>query len=208
MTELFNDLLLRGLALGFAIAAPVGAIGMLCIRRTLADGRAAGLATGMGAASADACYGAIAGLGLTAISAFLLGHEREIRVVGGVFLLYLGIEAFRSRPPEMAQEASGSTLLRAWGTTFLLTLTNPMTVISFTAAFVSLGLVQVGGEWVGAVKLVLGVFLGSTLWWLVLTTGVSLLRPWVTPERMAWVNRISGVIIAGFGVLALVSVVR
>lgn len=199
------DLFLQGLLLGFAIAAPVGAIGLLCIRRTLADGRGAGFATGMGAATADACYGAVAGFGLTAVAGFLTGHQREIRVVGGLFLLYLGVQAMRSRPPEQAAAAEGGTLLRAWGSTFLLTLTNPATIISFTAAFASLGLANVGGEWVGAAKLVMGVFLGSTLWWLILTTGVSLLRGWVTPERMAWVNRISGGIIVALGLAALVS---
>jgi len=195
-------LLLKGLLIGFSIAAPVGPIGVLCIRRTLADGRAAGLAMGLGAASADAVYGAVAGLGLTVVSGLLLSQQSLIRLVGGLFLCYLGVQTLRARPAEQAADAQGRGLLGAYASTFALTLTNPATILMFLAVFAGLGVVQTGGALTAAL-LILGVFLGSALWWLLLSGGVSLLRERFTPRAMHWVNRCSGAIILAFGLLAL-----
>ncbi|MGI9252445.1 MAG: LysE family translocator [Thermomicrobiales bacterium] len=199
------DLFLRGLLIGLAIAAPVGAIGVLCIRRTLADGRLAGLFTGLGAATADALYGAVAGFGLTGISELLVDRQHLIRVIGGIFLLWLGWKTWVAPPPDPNAPAPPASLGRAWATTFALTLTNPLTVLSFAAVFAGLGLAGAPNGWRGAMLLVAGVFSGSALWWLILSGGVSLVRDWFTPARMLWVNRVSGAVIAGFGVLALVS---
>lgn len=201
-------LFLRGLLIGFAIAAPVGAIGVLCIRRTLADGQLAGLFTGLGAATADALYGAVAAFGLTGVSSLLVDRQAAIRVTGGIFLLWLGWQTWWSRPPDPSAPAPKASLARAWATTFALTLTNPITIVSFAAVFAGLGLADAPDGWAGSLLMVAGVFLGSVLWWLILTTGVSLLRGWFTPERMVWVNRVSGAVIAAFGVVALVSVIR
>lgn len=198
------SLLLRGLAVGFSIAAPVGPIGVLCIRRTLADGRAAGLVSGLGAATADAIYGSIAGFGLTFVSGFLLSQTGWLRLVGGAFLLYLGIRTLLSRPAERPAAASGTGLARAYASTFLLTLTNPATILSFVAVFAGLGLASAGGDYAAATLLVLGVFSGSALWWLLLSGGVSLFRARFDPRAMRWVNRLSGVVIATFGLAALV----
>lgn len=195
-------LLLKGLLIGFSIAAPVGPIGVLCIRRTLADGRAAGLATGLGAASADAVYGAVAGLGLTVVSGLLLSQQSLIRLVGGLFLCYLGVQTLRAGPAEQAAGAQGSGLLGAYASTFALTLTNPATILMFLAVFAGLGVAQTGGA-PAAALLILGVFLGSALWWLLLSGGVSLLRERFTPRAMRWVNRCSGATILAFGLLAL-----
>lgn len=203
-----DALFLRGLLIGFAIAAPVGAIGVLCIRRTLADGRLVGFVTGLGAATADAFYGAVAGFGLTAVSALLVGYQDAIRLLGGLFLLLLGARTWRSAPPAAAAtSAAPGSLAAAWATTFALTLTNPSTILSFAAVFAGLGLADTGGDWRGALALIAGVFLGSATWWFLLSGGVSLLRGWFTPPRMAWVNRASGAVIAGFGALALASLV-
>lgn len=198
-------LVLRGLLLGFSIAAPVGPIGVLCIRRTLADGRATGFATGMGAATADAFYGAVAGFGLSFIMTLLIDQLFWIRLIGGLFLCYLGVRTMLSRPAERADSASGSGLLRAYLSTLMLTLTNPMTILSFVAVFAGLGIGLSSGDYSSVVLLIGGVFAGSALWWFLLSEGVSLLLRRVTPRVLVWVNRLSGGIILAFGIVALAS---
>jgi threonine/homoserine/homoserine lactone efflux protein len=197
------ELLGRGILIGFSIAAPVGPIGVLCIRRTLADGRVAGLATGLGAASADAIYGMIAAFGLTWITGFLLGGQGWIRIVGGAFLIYLGARTFFAKPGERAAMATGAGLMRAYASTFFLTLTNPMTILSFVAVFAALGLGTSRSDPASAAALVIGVFLGSALWWLTLSGLVAVLRSRFDARALVWVNRVSGAIITAFGVLAL-----
>ena len=201
-----TEFLLRGIILGFSIAAPVGPIGVLCIRRTLAEGRTSGLASGLGAATADAIYGCLAAFGLTFISNFLVNQQGWLRLVGGAFLCYLGIRTFLARPADQAAPAQGNGLIGAYGSTFLLTLTNPMTILSFAAAFAGLGMADTGGDYGSAAVLVLGVFIGSTLWWLGLSSIVSLFRTRFDARALRWVNRASGIIIAGFGLFALLSV--
>jgi len=201
-----TEFLLRGIILGFSIAAPVGPIGVLCIRRTLAEGRASGLASGLGAATADAIYGCLAAFGLTFISSFLVTQQGWLRLVGGAFLCYLGIRTFLTRPTDQAAPARGKGLIGAYGSTFLLTLTNPMTILSFTAVFAGLGLADTGGEYGSATTLVLGVFAGSALWWLGLSSIVSLFRTRFDARALRWINRASGIIIAGFGLFALLSI--
>lgn len=198
-------LLLRGLLIGLSIAAPVGPIGVLCIRRTLADGRLVGLVTGLGAATADACYGAVAAFGVTAISRALISHAIWIRLIGGLFLVYLGIKTALAAPSERAAAAEGRTLLQAYGSSLGLTLTNPLTILSFAAIFAGAGAgtaVRTAGA---AAVLVLGVLAGSALWWVILSSGVSLLRNRVTPRVLRWVNRLSGTLLLGFGAVALIS---
>lgn len=198
-------LLLRGLIIGFSIAAPVGPIGVLVIRRTLSDGRVAGLVTGLGAATADALYGCIGAFGLTLVSGALLGGQLWLRVVGGLFLCYLGYRTFTAPPAERAAAVTGATLLRSYGATFLLTLTNPATILSFAAVFAGLGLGNTGGQYSAALVLVAGVFAGSALWWLLLSAGVSWARALISVDVLRWVNRVAGAVILGFGALALLS---
>jgi threonine/homoserine/homoserine lactone efflux protein len=197
--------LLKGLATGFSIAAPVGPIGVLCIRRTLADGRASGLVSGMGAATADAIYGCIAGFGLTFISNLLVSQQVWLRLIGGAFLCYLGLKTLLAKPAEQAAVVKGNGLVGAYASTLFLTLTNPMTIISFAAIFAGLGLASTSGNYVSAGVLVLGVFTGSALWWLILSGGVGVFREKFNPHGLQWVNRISGAIITGFGLLALLT---
>lgn len=199
--------LLRGLVIGFSIAAPVGPIGVLCIRRTLADGRASGLASGLGAATADAVYGCIAGFGLTFLSNFLVSQQTWLRLIGGLFLCYLGIKTFLSRQTEQARAVRGRGFVQAFASTFFLTLTNPLTIISFSAIFAGLGLAGSGGSYLSAGVLVVGVFLGSALWWLILIGGIGIFREKFSRNEMRWVNRVSGAIIIGFGLLALASAI-
>ena len=198
-------LFVRGLIIGFSIAAPVGPIGVLCIRRTLAEGRVAGLVSGLGAASADAVYGCVAAFGLTFVSDFLVEQTFWLGVVGGAFLCWLGVKTFLSKPSGQAAPASGGGLSGAYASTFLLTLTNPMTILSFAAIFAGLGLASLRGDRASAGILVLGVFLGSAAWWLLLSGGVGLFREKFGAGAMQWVNRISGGIITAFGILALLN---
>ncbi|MEW6380014.1 MAG: LysE family transporter [bacterium] len=199
--------LLRGLIIGFSIAAPVGPIGVLCIRRTLAEGRACGLISGLGAATADAIYGCIAGFGLTFISGILISQQLWFRLIGGVFLCCLGIKTFLAKSAEQAASANGNGLVGAYASTFFLTLTNPVTILSFAAIFAGVGIAGARGHYLSAGILVLGVFIGSILWWLILSCGVSVFRAKFNLPGLQWVNRISGAIITGFGLFALLSTV-
>ncbi len=198
--------LLSGLVIGFSIAAPVGPIGVLCIRRTLADGRLHGLISGLGAATADAVYGCIAAFGLAFISDLLVQQQMWLRIVGGGFLCFLGIRTILAKPSEKKSDSKKLGLAGAYGSTFLLTITNPLTIISFAAVFASLGVGSVSDDYSSAGLLVLAVFLGSAVWWLILSGSVSFLRAKVTPSTLVWINRVSGAIILGFGVVAIVSV--
>lgn len=200
---------LRGILIGFSIAAPVGPIGVLCIRRTLADGRVAGFVSGIGAATADAIYGSIAAFGLTTISLFLVQQSQWLRLIGGGFLIYLGIRTFLAQPAVMAETDPTSGQGRLSGyyfSTFFLTLTNPLTILSFAAIFAGLGIGSAtrGSYWQAAI-LVLGVFLGSAGWWLLLSGLVGLFQSKLNQHLLIWVNRISGVIIFLFGIAALIS---
>ena len=194
------SIIFRGLLIGFSIAAPVGPIGVLCIRRTLAEGRLAGFLSGMGAASADMFYGAVAAFGLTIVQDLLIDQSIWLQVVGGVFLLYLGVKTFFSKPSEKSEESRRGGLLGAYLTTFFLTITNPLTILSFIAIFAGLRLGETDGEYLSAIFMVLGVFLGSATWWFMLSFLVSLLRQRFNATWRIWINRIAGTIIFSFGI--------
>jgi threonine/homoserine/homoserine lactone efflux protein len=196
-------LLARGFVLGFTIAAAVGPISLLCIRRTLAEGRVVGLASGLGVATADATYGAIAAFGLTAVTDVLVDWRRVLGVVGGLFLLFLAWRTFRAVPGEAAANGAGRRggLGGAYVSTLGLTLTNPMTILSFAALFV--GLDVTGADAVEAGLLTAGVFLGSAAWWVVLVSVVGALRSRVTPTVLRRVNVASGLLIGAFALVAL-----
>jgi threonine/homoserine/homoserine lactone efflux protein len=196
------SLLLRGLLLGLSIAAPVGPIGILCIRRTLRDGRLAGFVSGLGAAAADASYGCVVAFGLTAVSGFLLLHRLPIALFGGGFLCYLGFRTFLSVPPAGGAAPERRRLLPDWSSTFLLTLANPATILSFVAVFAAFG-PAASADLPAAASLVLGVFAGSAAWWLALSLGVGSFRARISPGTLQAVNRISGAILVAFGVVAI-----
>jgi threonine/homoserine/homoserine lactone efflux protein len=205
MTGMDLNFLLKGLFIGFAIAAPVGPIGILCIRRTLAEGRLIGFFSGLGAASADMTYGAVAAFGLTVIQNLLIGAQFWLHLLGGLFLIYLGLRIFLTKPANSnAIGSAGQGILRSYLSTLGLTLTNPATIISFTVIFAALRLGDTHGNILSASLLVLGVFLGSSAWWLTLSFLVGLVREKFTPSWMMWVNRLAGVTILGFGITALV----
>jgi threonine/homoserine/homoserine lactone efflux protein len=159
---------LKGIIVGFSIAAPVGPIGILCIRRTLQFGKFSGLASGLGADFADAAYAIIAAFGLTFVSNMLVAGQFWFRLIGGGFLLYLGLKTYFAKQSNNTVKISHTNLLGDFVSTFLLTLTNPMTVLSFIAIFAGLGLSSVQESCLEAFTLVLGVLLGSAAWWLLL----------------------------------------
>jgi threonine/homoserine/homoserine lactone efflux protein len=199
-----SKIFLQGLALGFSIAAPVGPIGVLCIRRTLAEGRWIGFSSGLGAAAADAFYGSVAAFSLSLIANLLTDQQFWLRLLGGLFLCYLGVRTALAIPADRPAAASGRGLFGAFASTLLLTLSNPMTILAFGVMFA--GIAPVGGErWAQALLLVLGVFIGSAAWWLTLSTGVGYLRHRFKRTAMLWVNRISGAIVLGFGLAILAS---
>ncbi len=198
-------LLVRGFVLGFTIAAAVGPISLLCIRRTLAEGRLVGLVSGLGVATADATYGAIAAFGLTAVTDLLVDARRVLGIVGGLFLLWLAWRTFTAVPGEAAR-AEGTArrgLPGAYLSTLGLTLTNPMTILSFAALFVGLGVT--GGDALGATVLTLGVFAGSAAWWVILVGVVGAFQTRITPRGLRRVNMASGLLIGAFALVALAS---
>ncbi|MGG4547594.1 LysE family transporter [Rossellomorea marisflavi] len=195
--------LLKGLLIGFTVAAPVGPIGILCINRTLSKGRLTGFVSGLGAASADAIYGCIAAFGLTFITSFLISQKLWLQLIGGLFLCYLGIQTYRSRPAGHAASARGGGLLKSYTSVFFLTVTNPMTILFFIGIFSGIGLGKSSFDMGSALLMVTGVFLGSAAWWLSLSFGVSLFRKKFSNDSLAWINRLSGIIVFGFGVFAL-----
>lgn len=198
MTSLFN-----GLLLGFSIAAPVGPIGILCLRKTLTQGRSFGFVAGLGAASADAIYGSVAALGLTIISQILIDYASWVQLIGALFLLYLAYRTFSS-PVKHTEDSdiSRSDYLRTFVTTFFLTLTNPLTILSFIGIFA--GLNMASGS-VSSIYLIVGVFIGSAAWWLLLSTVVGVLREMIGTKTMKLINLFSSLILLSFGIYSMYS---
>jgi threonine/homoserine/homoserine lactone efflux protein len=198
----------KGLVFGFILAAAVGPMWVLCFRRTLASGALVGLVSGMGIATADGIYGAIAAFGLTAVSGFLLGHSFWIGLMGAIFLTYLGVKALISRPMSLeAEKADRTSLARAFLSTLGLTLTNPPTILAYAAIFAGLGLVS-SADYAAAAWIVLGVFLGSAAWWIILAAAAGRLRGRVGPRLARGINVASGISILGFALWQVVELFR
>lgn len=198
-------LFLRGLILGFSVAAPIGPISMLCIQRTLTSGRAVGFVSGLGAATADAIYGSMAAFGIVSVSGFLSRHGTALRILGGAVLCFLGVRALLARPGQAPAASSNRGLLWSWASTFLLTLTNPFTILSFAAVFAGLGLASESADAASAASLIVGVFLGSASWWFALSLGVGALRRKLTPRALRWSSAIAGAAIIAFGIWVFAS---
>ena len=187
----------KGLVAGFAIAAPVGPIGLLCIRRTLHHGRLAGFVCGMGAATADLIYGAIAATGVGALNLWLVHWASWLSVAGAGFLIALGIRMWRERPATECGPSPSGAIGASFGSTFFLTLTNPMTIVAFAALMTGLGAALAPSR-TAPFSLAAGVFTGSAAWWLVLSTTTGLIRHRLSTESLRWVNRAAAVILIGF----------
>ena len=202
-----GELFLKGLAFGFILAATVGPMWVLCLRRTLAHGAAVGFASGMGIAVADGLYGAVAAFGLTAVSGLLLAHSFWIGLVGAAFLIYLGVKALLAQPAIEKSDEQGAGVPAAFLSTLGLTLTNPPTILAFAAIFAGLGLVSTA-NYAAAALIVLGVFLGSAGWWLILAAGAGRLRSRIRPAHLRAVNIVSGIAILGFAAWQLALLFR
>jgi len=200
-------LFLKGLLFGFLLAATVGPMWALCFRRTLAQGALAGFVSGMGIAVADGLYGAVAAFGLTAISGFLLQHSFWIGLAGGAFLVYLGVKILISNPTINGKEEEKVSHPKAFLSTLGLTLANPPTILAFVAIFAGLGLAS-NADYGTASLVVLGVFLGSASWWVLLAAGAGWLRGRVGEKLYRIVNIVSGLTILGFALWQLAAVLR
>ena len=196
---------LRGLVIGFALAAPVGPVGVLCIRRALADGRGAAFVAGMGAAVADTLYGAVAGLGLTWISQLLVAQDLPLRVLGGTVLVAIGLHTARTVPALGPCPRSGVGLVRDFASTFLITLTNPATIMAFMGTFAAMGTAGIVTESGEAAILILGVFGGSTLWWAVLSGLAASARSRMRENWLGRLNRGAGAVLILCGLALLAS---
>jgi|SRR5579859_7936839 len=203
MTALF----LKGLAFGFVLAATVGPMWMLCFRRTIVSGALAGFVSGMGIAVADGIYGAIAAFGLAAVSGFLRAQRFWLGLVGGAFLVFLGIRALVANPSAAGDSAAANPgLPRAFVSMLALTLANPPTILAFAAIFAGLGLGAHAG-YAAAAIVVLGVFLGSASWWIILALCAGRLRARLGAGLLRAINVVSGLVILGFALWQLAQLV-
>jgi threonine/homoserine/homoserine lactone efflux protein len=205
---------ISGVIIGLIVAVPIGPVNLICIRRTLQFGPVNGFVSGLGAALGDGIFAIVTGFGLTAIAQLIKGFSTGLELVGGIMLLVFGIRTFYAVPaPRLddglaVKEEGTSTLVRAMASTFALTITNPATLIGFAALFAGLGgLAGDRPSFFAATFVVAGVFAGSTLWWLVLTTVVGLLHARIDDRIMRHINRVSGLAVAAFGAAVLVHLV-
>jgi len=203
MTILF----LKGMVIGFLISLPVGPIAVLCIHRTLNEGRIHGMVSGLAAATTDVVYGFLAVSGLSFISNFLIKEQLWFRLLGGLFLCYMGVRLLRSKLIQKAVSEDSTSYFSNYVSALFLTLSNPSTFIALAAIFAGLGVTQTRVHHVSAGLLVSGVFTGSVLWWFILNSVTGVFLKKLDYIKLAWLNRVSGIVIAGFGLLVLVSLI-
>ncbi len=191
--------------IGLVVAVPVGPLGLLCINRALMMGPVCGFFSGLGVATADALAAGIAALGISLISGFLIEHQLALRFVGGLFLCYLGYKIYKTEPVSQAPINNINGLLSAYATTLFLTLSNPVTVLSFVAIYAGWHVPSLHGRYIAAATLTVGVFTGSALWWVGLFIGLTAFHDRFSLRFLFWVHRVSGAVIAGSGVVVLLS---
>jgi threonine/homoserine/homoserine lactone efflux protein len=196
-------LLIEGIVIGLVVAVPVGPLGLLCINRALMMGPVCGFFSGLGVATADALAAGIAALGISLISGFLIEHQLALRFVGGLFLCYLGYKIYKTEPVSQAPINNINGLLSAYATTLFLTLSNPVTVLSFVAIYAGWHVPSLHGRYIAAATLTVGVFTGSALWWVGLFIGLTAFHDRFSLRFLFWVHRVSGAVIAGSGVVVL-----
>jgi threonine/homoserine/homoserine lactone efflux protein len=196
---------IQGILIGLVVAVPVGPLGLLCINRSLMLGALPGLASGLGVASADALAAGIAALGISLVSDFLADHQVVLRLIGGIFLCVLGYRIYRTEPAMKIPTISTNGLLGAYATTFFLTISNPVTILSFIAIYAGWHVQSLHGHYLAAALLMLGVFIGSGLWWIALFVGLTLFRLNISHGFLGWIHRVSGAVIVAFGITVLLS---
>ncbi len=200
--------LLNGIVFGLVLAAPVGPVGVLCVNRTLTEGRLHGLVSGLGAAIADAVYGGIAAFGIASVSTWVQAHQRQLALVGGTLLIILAIKSFlaKPRPPsdKLANRIHTESLVQDVISTFTLAITNPVTLLAFAGLIATLGAAGLSGP-ASQLMLVVGVFIGSAAWWFALSGGASIFRQYMNGGFQRWANRVSSFVLLGFGLYALIA---
>ncbi|NLT52735.1 MAG: LysE family transporter [Ignavibacteria bacterium] len=200
------QIFISGLFLGISVAVPIGPVGLLCIDRTIKKHFWSGFFSGIGAASADALYGLIAGLGITFISNLLIKEEFYFQLIGGILLVAIGIKSFKLKPRKMKNyEPSKKKLARDFFSAFILTITNPGTVIFFMAVFSGFGLAEIAGQYFNTFILVAGIFIGSVTWWFFLSGTAYFLKPKINEKFLTGLNHLSSTAIIIFGLVILAS---
>lgn len=197
---------IQGIILGFSASVPLGPMGLICIQKTLNRGRLAGLISGAGAAAADTFYATIAAFGISFITDFIHKEQFTLRIIGSIILVLLGYKIFITNPAIQIRKQSRkkNNLLGDFVSIFFLTLSNPITVFFFGAVFASTGVLKGDNSFLELVEVVVGVFTGGMLWWLILTTVVNVFRSKFRLKRLWWINKITGAIIVIFGIAAII----
>jgi threonine/homoserine/homoserine lactone efflux protein len=202
------EFLIKGLIVGFLASIPLGPVGVLCIQRTINKGRYSGLISGMGAATVDMFFALIAALGLTYIINFIEEKQFFIQLIGGGVLIFLGTKIFNTNPIKQIRKhrRKKNKLIEDYLSVFFLTLSNPLAVFLFIAAFAGIGMVTSKDSSLKSSLIILGVFIGATLWWSILTFLIDFFRKHFRLKQLWWINKIAGVLIIVFGVAAMLSV--
>lgn len=197
-------LVLKGLVIGFVIAVPAGPVAMMCVHRSIEEGHLRGIATGIGAALGDTVFGALAALGIGYVSEVIANEQVSLRLGAGVVLCVLGAVTFLRRPRFGVFVEDHISLISAFAGGFALTLANPITILAFLAVFSALGVNELIATRADAAALIFGLLVGATAWWMALAGGSSLFRDRFSEKGLVTVTRVSGLVIVGFGVAALV----
>ena len=201
-------ILLQGLIIGFSVAMPIGPIGILCIRRTLLQGRLIGIITGLGVATADAIYGSIAAFGLSFISTFLINNQVILKLIGGLFLLFLGIKIlFSKNSLEDYSKIKKTNFITSYTSALFLTLTNPITILLFASIFSWWSIVIDDNSNKEAYMLISGIFTGSLIWFTLLSSVVGILRSKFVTKHLIWINQLSAIILIGFSILTFATLI-
>ena len=200
--------IIKGILIGVSVSAPLGPIGVLCIQRTLNKGFKSGLVSGVGAASADIIYAVIAGFSITFISDFLIDNQNYFRVIGGMFLIFIGAKIFTSNPAKQIRKlrTRGNNYYKDFLTSFLVTVSNPITILAFGAIFASFNMVDKETGSFPIVILILTVFSGAIIWWLSLISIITIFKHRIRLRNLLWINRVTGILIIIFALLVIASV--
>lgn len=200
------EFLLKGLVVGLIVSIPMGPVGVLCIQKTVNKGRILGFLSGVGAASADTIYAIVAAFGVSYITNFLDKHQATMQIVGIIIFLYLGIRMVSNNPIKQYRYHQSSTrkrnIVKDFLSVFFITLTNPLTIIFFGAAFATLGLLNTIEHPINAYLLILGIFVGASSWWFTLTSLVNIFRKKFRLRNIFIINRLSGYVIIALSVIA------
>jgi threonine/homoserine/homoserine lactone efflux protein len=194
------SLIIQGMVIGLTLAAPVGPIALICIRRTVAEGKFHGMASGLGVATADSFYAAVAVLGLTIISGFIIANQDIFRTVASIGLVLIGVKTYLSIPPGMCPSDEHGTYLKDYFSMVAIAIMNPLTLLFFVAILPGFGVVFSGTSFLSSVEFVAGVFLGSTAWWVFLSTSLGSVRSCISSDNLRLINRVSGILITCIGV--------